>query len=90
MRIAAWIPERNEDRLGVIIPKSALIRYLDQAFVYQTDREKFSRRNIDHFSATADGYFVSNELNTGDQLVTTEGQMLLSEEIRGQILNEDD
>jgi hypothetical protein len=90
MRIAAWIPERNEERLGVIIPKSALIWYMDQAFVYiKTDREKFSRRNIDHFSATADGYFVSNELNPGDQLVTTGGQMLLSEEIRGQIPNED-
>ncbi|MGZ8193636.1 MAG: efflux RND transporter periplasmic adaptor subunit [Methylobacter sp.] len=91
MRIAAWIPERNEDRPGVIIPKSALIWYLDQAFVYiKTDREKFSRRNINHFSATDDGYFVSNELKPGDQLVTTGGQMLLSEEIRGQIPNEDD
>ncbi|MDD5578378.1 MAG: hypothetical protein PHY16_03735 [Methylobacter sp.] len=89
MRVAAWIPEGNEDRPGVIIPKSTLIWYLDQAFVYlKTDKEKFSRRNIVHFSATADGYFVGNELKPGDQLVTVGGQMLLSEEIRGQIPDE--
>ncbi|WP_246247131.1 hypothetical protein [Candidatus Methylobacter favarea] len=91
MRIAAWIPEQNEERPGVVIPKSALLWYLDQAFVYiKTGREKFSRRSIDHFSAATDGYFVSEELKPGDQVVITGGQMLLSEEIRGQIPNEDD
>jgi hypothetical protein len=91
MRVAAWIPEQDENQSGVVIPKSALIWYLDQAFVYvKTAEEQFSRRTIDKFSATNGGYFVGNGINAGEQLVVTGGQMLLSEEFRGQIPNEDD
>lgn len=91
MRVAAWIPEQGENRSGVVIPKSALIWYMDQAFVYiQTDAEHFSRRTIDQYSPTTDGYFAGNGINAGEQLVITGGQMLLSEELKGQIPDEDD
>ena len=51
MRVAAWIPEQGESRFGVVIPKSALIWYMDQAFVYiKTAEEQFSRRPIGHYS----------------------------------------
>jgi hypothetical protein len=91
MRVAAWIPEQGENRSGVVIPKSALIWYMDQAFVYiKTAEEQFSRRPIDHYSATTGGYFVGSGINAGEQLVVTGGQMLLSEEFRGQIPDEDD
>jgi hypothetical protein len=91
MRVAAWIPEQGENQSGVVIPKSALIWHLDQAFVYiKTAAEQFSRRTVDQYSTTADGYFVSSGINAGEQLVVTGGQMLLSEEFRGQIPNEDD
>ncbi len=91
MRVAAWIPEQGENQSGVVIPKSALIWYMDQAFVYiKTAEQQFSRRTIDQYSATAGGYFVGNGLNAGEQLVVIGGQMLFSEEFRGQIPNEDD
>jgi len=91
MRVAAWIPEQGENQSGVVIPKSALIWYMDQAFVYiKTAKEQFSRRAIDHYSATAGGYFVGSGLSAGEQLVVTGGQMLLSEEFRRQIPDEDD
>lgn len=91
MRVAAWIPEQNTNQSGVIIPKSAVIWYMDQAFVYiKTAAEQFSRRTINRFSATTDGYFVSDNINAGEELVVTGGQMLLSEELRGQIPGEDD
>ncbi|MFA6052914.1 MAG: hypothetical protein WC762_10020 [Methylobacter sp.] len=91
MRVAAWIPEQGENQPGVVIPKSALVWHLNQAYVYiKTDADKFSRRNIDNFTATTGGYFVNSGLNPGEQLVVTGGQMLLSEEFRGQIPNEDD
>lgn len=91
MRVAAWIPEQGENRDGVVIPKSALVWYMDQAFVYiKTAAEQFSRRTIDQYSATNGGYFVGSGINAGEQLVVTGGQMLLSEEFRGQIPNEDD
>lgn len=91
MRVAAWIPEQGESQSGVVIPKSALVWHLDQAFVYiKTAAEQFSRRTIEQYSATSGGYFVGNGINAGEQLVVTGGQMLLSEEFRGQIPNEDD
>jgi hypothetical protein len=91
MRVAAWIPEQAENQSGVVIPKSALIWHLDQAFVYvQISPEHFHRRTIDLLSATTDGYFVSNGLDAGELLVITGAQMLLSEELKGQIPNEDD
>jgi hypothetical protein len=91
MRVAAWIPEQGESQPGVVIPKSALIWYMDQAFVYiKTAEEQFNRRAIDRYSAAAGGYFVGSGLNEGEQLVVAGGQMLLSEELRGQIPDEDD
>lgn len=91
MRVAAWIPEQGENQSGVVIPKSALVWHLDQAFVYvQIAPEQFRRRTIDQFSVTADGYFVGNDLNAGELLVIIGAQMLLSEEFKGQIPNEDD
>jgi hypothetical protein len=90
MRVTAWVPEQGENQPGVVIPKSALIWYMDQAFVYiQTAPEQFSRRTVERFSATTGGYFVDTGINAGEQLVVTGGQMLLSEEFRGQIPNED-
>ena len=91
MNITAWIPEENDRLAGVIIPKSALIWHMGQAFVYlKTASETFIRRIIDQYSATTEGYFIADALNPGEQIVTTGGQMLLSEELRGQIPKEDD
>ena len=76
---------------GVIIPKSALIWYMDQAFVYlKTAEDTFSRRTLEHYSASADGYFIPDAIKPGEQIVTKGAQMLLSEELRGQIPSEDD
>ena len=76
---------------GVIIPKYVLIWYMDQALVYiKTAEETFSRRTLVHYFATADGYFIPDAINPGEQIVTKGAQMLLSEELRGQIPKEDD
>jgi hypothetical protein len=90
MRVAAWIPEQNKKKAGVIIPKSALIWHLDQCFVYiKNDQQTFSRRKIDNYAVTPNGYFISNELKPGEELVKAGGQLLLSEEFRVQIPDED-
>ena len=91
MNVTAWIPEQNKQMSGVIIPKSALVWYGDQAFVYiKTEEETFSRRNIDHYSASVDGYFIPDAIKPGELIVTKGAQMMLSEELRGQIPSEDD
>ncbi len=90
MAVTAWIPEQNAPLSGVIIPKSALLWSMDQAFVYvKTDEETFSRRLIEHYSISNDGYFVSEALKPDEELVIIGGQMLLSEEMHGQIPDED-
>ena len=91
MNVTAWIPEEDEQMTGVIIPKSALIWYMDQALAYiKTTEETFSRRPLAHYFATADGYFIADAIKPGEQVVTKGAQMLLSEELRGQIPKEDD
>lgn len=89
MNITAWIPEQNSQFSGVIIPKSALLWSMDQAFVYIKTDDTFSRRPIHHYSISDGGYFVSEELKPDEELVIIGGQMLLSEEMRGQIPDED-
>jgi hypothetical protein len=91
MSVTAWIPEQNSQLSGVIIPKSALLWAMDQAFVYvKTDDKIFSRRPINHYSISNDGYFIRDELKPDEELVITGGQMLLSEEMRGQIPGDND
>jgi len=90
MSISAWLPEQQQSQSGVIIPKSALIWFMDQAFVYiKTDGDTFSRRAVNDYSAGVDGYFISDTVKPGEQIVITGGQMLLSEEFRGQIPDDD-
>ena len=66
MNVTAWIPDQNAKLTGVIIPKSALIWYMGQALVYlKTAEETFSRRTINHYSVTADGYFIPDAIEPG-------------------------
>lgn len=91
MSVSAWIPDKKDSVLGVIIPKSALIWSMDQVFVYlKTGEEQFSRRLIGQATPVADGYFIGEAIKPGEKVVTEGGQMLLSEELRGQIPDGDD
>jgi hypothetical protein len=91
MSVSAWIPEQKEPVPGVVIPKSAVIRSMDQMFVYiKTSENQFSRRLLMQAKPAADGYFVGAAIKSGEKIVTTGGQMLLSEELRGQIPDDDE
>jgi hypothetical protein len=91
MRVVAWIAEKKQAMSGVMIPKSAVIWLLDQLFVYiKTDKDKFSRRRVSDYTVAPDGYFAATGFDAGEEIVTTGAQMLLSEEQRRQIPDEDD
>lgn len=91
MRIAAFIPLRENAEVGVLIPVSSVIRHLGQAFVYvKTAPEHFQRLTITEFIDTDAGYFVTDGLRPSQELVVTGAQMLLSEEFKSQIPDEDD
>jgi hypothetical protein len=86
MYVTAWIPEQTTQMTGVIIPKPALIWYMDQAFVFvKTTDENFSRVNIANYSTANEGYFIQDAIKPDDQIVAKGAQMLLSEELKGQI-----
>lgn len=91
-RVAAWIPVAGEKLSGVIIPTSSLVWHLGQAYVYlQLDDELFKRIKItDKRLISNTSYFTQNALQQDDILVTTGAQLLLSEEFRDQIPDEDD
>ena len=91
MNVMAWIPEKSATVTGAHFPKSALIWYLNQAFIYQkTSAETFVRRPLAHYSLLPDGSYLSESLNPEDEIVIEGAQMLLSEEFKGQIPSEDD
>ncbi|MEC4747427.1 hypothetical protein [Methylomicrobium sp. Wu6] len=90
MTVSVWLPEVGAREDGVTIPGSALIWSLDQAFVYvKTGQATFSRRLLADYNPLAGGYFVRDALKPGEEVVTVGGQMLLSEEFRAQIPDED-
>jgi hypothetical protein len=90
MKVTAWIPEPTLGQPGVIVPETAVIWYMDQVYVYiKATKDTYTRRLIKAFLLTPDGYFVKDDINAGDEVVITGGQMLLSEELRGQMTDED-
>jgi hypothetical protein len=91
MTVSVWLPEGGVRDDGVTVPASALIWSMDQAFVYvKTGPTAFTRRLIANYIPSPEGYFVWNALRPGEELVTVGGQMLLSQEFRSQIPEEDD
>ncbi len=91
MNFTAWIPQQKQAQPGFIIPESSLAWHLGVAFVFiQVDEEHFIHRNISHPIKVAEGYFISGQLSTQDELVVTGTQMLLSHEFKSQIPDEDD
>jgi hypothetical protein len=90
MRVNAWMPTEH-NQTGVIIPESALLWHLGQALVFiKTPEQQFIHRSISTYTKIDRGYFVNSGLKPGEEVVTAGAQMLLSQEFKGQIPNEDD
>jgi hypothetical protein len=91
MRIEAWIAEGNEPLQGVFIPKQAIVWHEGQPWVYvQIHNGLYQRKSVKGSLVSAGGFFTQSELKAGESLVLTGAQMLLSEEFKWQIADEDD
>ncbi len=91
MNFSAWIPFNGMPQQGIIIPKASLGWHLGQAFVFiKTDEEQFIHQNISNPITISNGYFITEGIEEGDEIVVTGTQMLLSHEFRSQIPDEDD
>ena len=75
---------------GVIVPASAVVWYAGKAWVYKKQSEEsFIRIPINTDNEINNGWFINSEqLAAGDRLVVNGAQLLLSEEFKYQIKNE--
>ncbi len=91
-RLVAWLPLKGNKVSGVVIPASALVWHLGQAFVYlQVDNDQFKRTEITQKKLIyTNSYFIQHELQPDDIVVSVGAQLLLSEEFRAQIPAEND
>ncbi len=91
MQVVAWVPKGNELLKGVFIPDEAIVWSVGQPWVYvQVEEDLYQRRSVQAGLPITGGLLIEQELNVGEILVITGAQMLLSEEFRWQILDEDD
>lgn len=90
-RVSAWIGNGNPGTEGVIIPESAVVWHLGQAFVYiKAENNEFIRRQLPGTTLGIGGYFAAAGFKPGEEIVTTGAQTLLSQELKNLIPSEDD
>jgi hypothetical protein len=91
MRVNAWIPEGGAPEQGVLVPAEAVVWQAGKPWVYvQRDEAHFIRLSLIDPRDMGSGWFVRDNLAAGDRVVLSGGQMLLSEEFRWQIPDEDE
>ena len=77
------------------MPHEAVVWYANQAWVYQkVEAEKFIRRlistEVEIESEAISGWYNTAGLAASDEVVTSGAQLLLSEELKYQIKNENE
>lgn len=77
--------------IGVIVPNTAVVWYGGKAWVYRKQgQDKFTRLPISTDQPMAEGWFSKGLLKPDDEVVTNGAQLLLSEEFKYQIKNENE
>ncbi|MDF1587603.1 MAG: hypothetical protein P1P93_00360 [Gammaproteobacteria bacterium] len=93
MRLDVWYSVQQQPLSGVFVPEQAIVWNSGQAWAYvEVEQGLYQRRSLQTAHVAQNGLFVTEdgELKAGDQLIIKGAQMLLSEEFRWQILDEDD
>ena len=85
MNVTAYLPY-GEKTQCVVIPASAVVWWQGKAWIYvQEGAQHYARQEIPTDNPIEDGWFASKEFKTGEKIVVTGAQMLLSQEFRSQI-----
>jgi len=91
MSVSARLSETDKARPGVIVPSNAVVWYANQPWVYRKQgNDKFVRTLIATDTEVDNGWFNAAGIKAGDAVVTTGAQLLLSEEFKYQIKNENE
>jgi hypothetical protein len=83
--VTGYIPTGGESLKGVIIPREAVIRAEGKSWVYvlNSNGASFTRKEIPVDHAVENGWFVENGITSGDHVVVTGAQTILSLELSG-------
>jgi len=91
MHVHVWVPQTSESISGVFVPESAVVWSGGKPWLYiRNSEESFIRQVISNPVELDEGIFVAKGLEVGDKVVTSGAQMLLAEEYRWSIPDEDD
>ncbi len=83
--VTGFLTLPGEPRSGVVLPRSAVVRFNGATWIYlQTSDETFQRNEVTLDEPLESGWFVHAGLKPQDKVVTVGGQQLLSEELKGQ------
>jgi hypothetical protein len=89
MRVTASVQNGGKALHGVIVPAAAVVWSSGKAWVYlKRGADNFIRHEISASESAGDGWFEAAGLEAGDKVVVSGAQLLLSEEFRYQIRNE--
>ena len=90
MRVDVWIQQSKNAAAGVIVPQSAVVWAMGEAWAYiQIDNTHFVRRPVSTKTEAPGGWFVSDAIKPGDTVVIAGAQMLYADEFRWQIRDQD-
>ncbi len=83
--VSGFLALPGDEQAGVELPRSAVLRFNGQAWVYrQTGEETFERIEVTLDRPLDNGWFVREGLKPQDKVVIVGAQQLLSEELKGQ------
>jgi hypothetical protein len=84
--VSALLPTSAKFKQGVMVPRTAVVRFAGKEWIYREFAgDRFARREIVSAQLAAEGYFITENLAPGTQIVLTGAQTLLSEELKAQI-----
>ncbi len=83
-RVSAFLPApATRAEIGVVVPADALIWYGGQPWAYvKTAPDRFARTPVSISAPANGGYFVTQPIQQGAQVVVQGAQLLLSEELK--------
>ena len=89
MRVVGRVGLDGGSRDGVIVPSSAVVWHGGKPWVYvKGEGDTFVRKEVSAAEAVPEGWFDAAHFAPGDEVVVKGAQLLLSEELRFQIRNE--
>jgi hypothetical protein len=91
MRVDVYLADEHASTMGVAVPATAIIWYAGLPWIYvKTGDTEFVRRPVENHREQAERWLVPTGFRPGEHVVVVGAQMLISQELKGRIPEEDD